>query len=104
MGGIVFWFLFDLLVEKYDKASGTFILRCYQSGIRDVLASLLYLDTVRNSPSIIRVMGVNSTQERALMSFNQIINQNKQMEILPWFLLFIFKFYLYIIVLFEIEE
>ena len=104
MGGIVFWFLFDLLVEKYDKASGAFIFRCYQSGIQDILASLLYLDTVRNSPSIIRVMDVKSTKERAFISFNQVINQTKQMEILPWFLPFIFKFYLYIIVLFEIEE
>lgn len=65
-----------LLVDKYDKESGLFILRCMRDGVRDLLTSLLFLDSVKDTPSIIRVLDVKSTDRRALTSFEGFLKQS----------------------------
>lgn len=51
-----------------------------RDGIRDILTSLLYLDSVKDTPSIIRVLDVKSTNTRAYESFNDYLKQSSPMN------------------------
>ena len=63
------------LVEKFDKQSGIFILRCIRDSSREVLASLLFLDSVCNSPAIVRTLDVKSTLDRSLVVFKDRVSR-----------------------------
>lgn len=47
-----------------------------RDGVRDLLTSLLFLDSVKDTPSIIRVLDVKSTDRRALTSFDGFRKQS----------------------------
>lgn len=47
-----------------------------RDGVRDLLTSLLFLDSVKDSPSIIRVLDVKSTDRRAQTSFAGFLKQS----------------------------